>query len=174
MTPRCVWNSGLDNLEILFRSRLQCVRLPFPHRLTRMHLFATPLGLFSWKRNAWRQSRVCKRVDFVFLRFWFLRHSDACNWTFFSGAFPYLAWHDRLLHDGRAGTARRTSGLFMYLAGRFFIAAATIYKKNIVIAMSLKKKQSLFWYYFWDLINFRSLLSLTNNYEVDYYNHKKI
>ena len=60
-------------------------RLPRKHHL-----------LFSWKRNAWWQSRVSKRVDSVCLEYWlaFFRHSIsiAWNWTFFQTWFPLKCW----------------------------------------------------------------------------------
>ena len=93
-------------------------RLPRKHHL-----------LFSWKRNAWWQSRVSKRVDSVCLEYWlvFFRHSIsiAWNWTFFQTclrlSIPGMAWSAT---TGRVRTARRTSGLFLDIAGRFFVAAA--------------------------------------------------
>ena len=121
MTPRCVWNSGLEDSQNLFRSRPQHCRGRYLSRLPQMHhLF------FSWKRNTWRQSRVSKRVDFV-TRFLQAFNFNCMKLNFFSrhvSDSPYLAWHDRLLREGRVGTARRTSGLFLDLAGRFFVAAA--------------------------------------------------
>ena len=61
----------------------------------------------------------------------FFRHSIsiACKRTFFPDVSPYLAWHDRLLQEGRAGTAR-TSGYCFLLPLRRLTSLMSFYKKT--------------------------------------------
>ena len=111
-------------------------RLPRKHHL-----------LFSWKRNAWWQSRVSKRVDSVCLEYWlvFFRHSIsiAWNWTFFPDVSPILhTWHGMIGYYRTSAYCKKDERPFSRHRGAMFCCRCC---HTTVTLMIFYKNQKCSW-----------------------------